>query len=115
MKNLFNTAISWHYDLEQAASNTTSNLVDMIYQNQTLTATGLQRLRNLLNTQKTIVNTYLLGTTNEATATIKKAFDTLYQIKNPILDTNKQQMSLQNIVGNFVVDIYTLYTEQPYK
>jgi hypothetical protein len=67
-----------------------------------------------LTYQKNLLDSYLLGTGNEAKEVIRAAFDTVYDIQNPIVKPTIQQMSLQSIIGNFIVDIYTLYSGQPY-
>lgn len=65
--------------------------------------------------QKNLLDTHLLGTGNTAKLIIKDAFDTSYIIQNPITLPNAQQMSLQSIIGNFIVDIYILYSGESYE
>lgn len=71
MKNVFNSAISWYYDVRLAATADAPPLLNTLYRNSTIEQTGLQMLKSLFLFQRNNIHLNLLGIDNLASNIIK--------------------------------------------
>lgn len=99
LRNLLNSALSWHLDIVRSATMSPEGLqhVNQIY-NSSIREAASQQMPLIISRNKNIINNYLVGSSNELNPFIRQFFG------KRIAVGRDQTMSIQSVIINFIAD-----------